>query len=219
MSLNTYDSSSGTLTTIASASRLWTGTKAQYDAQKTAGTLPNNCLIVITDDEVEMDTVPTEGSPVAVTSNGIYNALPSLSILSVDNETYVEGDGTKTLQTLLYELHQNYAVIAGALEDDEKMLITAVTIPSLFGSTPTHNFARFLGKTNTNATFFFQYNLSTSTTCESAAVTCAEALSAQTAGKISVNYSNNAVTATNYINNVIPNGTKITLKYDLYKVK
>ena len=78
MSVQYYDKDSGTLTTLASGSRVWTGTKAAYDAEKQAGTLPNNCIIVITDDEVAMDTTPTKDSPVAVTSDGIYNALTSL---------------------------------------------------------------------------------------------------------------------------------------------
>ena len=75
MSVQYYDKDSGTLTTLASGSRVWTGTKAAYDAEKQAGTLPNNCIIVITDDEVAMDTVPTQNSPVAVTSDGIHNAF------------------------------------------------------------------------------------------------------------------------------------------------
>ena len=75
MSVNRYDSTSGTLTSLAAGSRTWIGTKAAYEAEKQAGTLPTNCLVVITDDETEMDTVPTAGSPVAVTSDGIYKAL------------------------------------------------------------------------------------------------------------------------------------------------
>ena len=78
MSVNKYDATTGTLTILASGSRIWTGTKAAYDAQKAAGTLPNNCIIVITDDETAMDTVPTEGSPVAVTSDGIYKAIKKI---------------------------------------------------------------------------------------------------------------------------------------------
>lgn len=55
MSVNRYDSNSGTLTALASGERTWIGTRAQYDAQKTAGTLPNSCLIVITDDEEQTE--------------------------------------------------------------------------------------------------------------------------------------------------------------------
>lgn len=75
MSVNKYNASTGELTNIASGQRTWVGTRAAYDAAKTAGTLPNNCLIIITDDETAMDTIPTEDSPVAVTSGGLYNIL------------------------------------------------------------------------------------------------------------------------------------------------
>lgn len=80
MSVNKYDSTSGTLTSIAAGSRTWIGTRAAYDAEKQAGTLPTNCIIVITDDETDMDTVPTEGSPVAVTSDGIYKAIKKIKM-------------------------------------------------------------------------------------------------------------------------------------------
>lgn len=60
MSINRYDSNTGTLTTLASGSRVWTGTKAAYDAQKAAGTLPTNAIICITDDEVDTCHYSTE---------------------------------------------------------------------------------------------------------------------------------------------------------------
>ena len=50
MSVNKYDASTGTLTTIANGQRTWVGTKAAYEAAKTAGTLPTNALVAITDD-------------------------------------------------------------------------------------------------------------------------------------------------------------------------
>ena len=53
MSVNKYDASTGTLTTIANGQRTWVGTKQAYDQAKIAGTLPTNCLVAITDDEVD----------------------------------------------------------------------------------------------------------------------------------------------------------------------
>lgn len=50
MSVNKYTTASG-LQTLANGSRVWIGTKAAYEAAKQAGTLPNDCLIAITDDE------------------------------------------------------------------------------------------------------------------------------------------------------------------------
>ena len=75
MSVNKYDATTGTLTTLASGSRIWTGTKAAYDAQKAAGTLPNNCIIVITDDEEGLSTEVTKDDPKAITSGAVYNAI------------------------------------------------------------------------------------------------------------------------------------------------
>ena len=49
-----YDKNTGTLTTLAtSGQRVWVGTEAQHKAAKQAGTLPNNTIICITDDEVD----------------------------------------------------------------------------------------------------------------------------------------------------------------------
>ncbi len=55
MSLNKYDPSTGKLTTLANGQRIWLGTKAAHDAAEAAGTLPNNCLIAITDDGNDQD--------------------------------------------------------------------------------------------------------------------------------------------------------------------
>lgn len=51
MSVNKYDHASGNLTTLANGSRTWIGTKEVYESAKQAGTLPNDCLIAITNDE------------------------------------------------------------------------------------------------------------------------------------------------------------------------
>ena len=50
MSVNRYTTESG-LQTLANGQRTWIGTKDAYEAAKQAGTLPNDCLIAITDDE------------------------------------------------------------------------------------------------------------------------------------------------------------------------
>ena len=54
MAVYNYDSNTGNLTTVAtSGQRTWVGTEAQYKAAQQAGTLPNNAIICITDDEVD----------------------------------------------------------------------------------------------------------------------------------------------------------------------
>jgi len=54
LSVNVYDKTTGTLTALASSGqRTWVGTEIQYKAAQQAGTLPNNAIICITDDEVD----------------------------------------------------------------------------------------------------------------------------------------------------------------------
>lgn len=60
MSVNNYNASTGVLTTLASGSRIWIGTEAAYNAEKSAGTLPNNTIICVTDDEVDTSHYSTE---------------------------------------------------------------------------------------------------------------------------------------------------------------
>jgi len=60
MSVNIYDKDAGTLTALASSQRTWIGTKSSYDAAKTAGTLPNNAIIAITDDEQDHNHYSTD---------------------------------------------------------------------------------------------------------------------------------------------------------------
>ena len=60
MSVNRYNASTGELTSLATGSRTWVGTREAYDQAKQAGTLPNNCLIAITDDEKDHNHYSTE---------------------------------------------------------------------------------------------------------------------------------------------------------------
>lgn len=98
MSLNTYDSSSGTLTNIASGSRIWTGTKEEWAALVQAGKAPTNTIVMITNDED--DTIATEvikDDSRAVTSGAVYDYL--------NDKVSVKSDGVKTAKALLNELH------------------------------------------------------------------------------------------------------------------
>ena len=67
MSVNKYDASTGELTNIASGQRTWVGTQEAYKAAKQAGTLPNNAIIAITDDEVDHNHYSTDE-----TETGMY---------------------------------------------------------------------------------------------------------------------------------------------------
>ena len=80
MSVNRYTTESG-LQTLANGQRIWIGTKEAYEAEQQAGTLPNDCLIAITndDDEYKTDTVTANDDRV-VTSGGVYNKLANGSL-------------------------------------------------------------------------------------------------------------------------------------------
>lgn len=50
MSVNKVDKTTGELVTLANGTRMWIGTKSAHDAAVAAGTMPNNCMVCITDD-------------------------------------------------------------------------------------------------------------------------------------------------------------------------
>jgi len=61
MAVYNYDSNTGNLTTLAtSGQRIWVGSEAQCKAAQQAGTLPNNAIICITDDEVDTSHYSTD---------------------------------------------------------------------------------------------------------------------------------------------------------------
>lgn len=50
MSLNTVNKETGELITTANGTRIWCGTKTAHDLAVQQGTMPNNCMVCITDD-------------------------------------------------------------------------------------------------------------------------------------------------------------------------
>ena len=89
MSVNKYSTTDG-LVTLANGSRMWVGTQAAHDAAKQAGTLPNNCLIAITDDASEsmLSSNPNllDNPWFAVNQRGqnSYTALSTINTYTVD---------------------------------------------------------------------------------------------------------------------------------------
>lgn len=77
MSLNAYDKISGELVTLANGQRIWVGTTAAHEAAVAAGTMPNNCLVAITDDGDVSGVVDAveNGNMNPVTSNAVYDQL------------------------------------------------------------------------------------------------------------------------------------------------
>ena len=80
MSVNKYNASTGKLTNLASGSRTWIGTKAAYEAEQQAGTLPTDAIICITDDDEGLAQEVIEGDPRAVTSNAVAEAIDNINI-------------------------------------------------------------------------------------------------------------------------------------------
>jgi microcystin-dependent protein len=50
MSVNKVDKTTGELVTLANGTRMWIGTKTAHDLAVQQGTMPNNCMVCITDD-------------------------------------------------------------------------------------------------------------------------------------------------------------------------
>lgn len=50
MSVNKVNKQTGELVTLANGTRMWIGTQSAHDAAVAAGTMPNNCMVCITDD-------------------------------------------------------------------------------------------------------------------------------------------------------------------------
>lgn len=98
MSVNQVNQTTGELISLAGGTRTWIGTKVAYEQQKQAGTLPNNCLIAITDDEEELAQEVIKDDPRAVTSGAVYDATHGADYIEVT------ADGVKTVQALLQEL-------------------------------------------------------------------------------------------------------------------
>ena len=73
MSVNLFKD--GELINIAAGSRVWIGTKEAHAQAVAAGTMPNNCIVCITDDNTEAADVVEAGNMNPVTSNAVYAAL------------------------------------------------------------------------------------------------------------------------------------------------
>ena len=95
MSVNIYDSQSGNLQNVASGQRTWVGTQEAYKAAKQAGTLPNNAIIAITDDEKDHNhysTDETETGMYWIDGKPIYRkVIPNITLDNNNNITVAHG--------------------------------------------------------------------------------------------------------------------------------
>jgi TfoX/Sxy family transcriptional regulator of competence genes len=75
MSINKYDKDQQKLIPIAGGQQIWIGTKEAHDQAVSAGTMPNNCLVSVTDDtDSTYSTEVAKDDLRAVTSDAVYDS-------------------------------------------------------------------------------------------------------------------------------------------------
>ena len=85
MSVNRYTTQDG-LQTLANGQRCWIGTKAAYEAAVQAGTMENDILVAITDDDDDFKTDQViKDSQKTITSGGVYNAVHGEVLADISN--------------------------------------------------------------------------------------------------------------------------------------
>lgn len=62
MSVNKVNKTTGELVTLANGTRMWIGTQSAHDLAVQQGTMPNNCMVCITDDYQTENTDWVEGT-------------------------------------------------------------------------------------------------------------------------------------------------------------
>jgi len=73
MSVNKVNKDTGELVTLANGTRMWIGTQSAHDAAVSAGTMPNNCMVCITDDYPASGPInPTPSRDTVITQNCSY---------------------------------------------------------------------------------------------------------------------------------------------------
>ena len=80
MSLNTVNKETGELITTANGTRIWCGTKTAHDLAVQQGTMPNNCMVCITDDYFQAPNLPVYVKTVTGTTTPSGNIQLTLSI-------------------------------------------------------------------------------------------------------------------------------------------
>lgn len=96
MSVNSYDNQTKTLTSVAGGTRVWIGTDSAHTSAVSGGTMPNNCMVYITDDTSDqISNTPTAGSNLPISSDGVYQYCKKSTSGTISiSSTY--GTGTNT---------------------------------------------------------------------------------------------------------------------------
>lgn len=104
MSVNKYDSTTGKLITLAGGTRMWIGTQSAHDLAVQNGTMPNNCMVCITDDytsgvgSISLKQVRIEASDLTMAST----TYGGLTVGQIENfYSYADIPSTSTIINVL----------------------------------------------------------------------------------------------------------------------
>ncbi len=117
----------GTLVTLANGTRTWVGTKAAHDAAVQAGTMPNNCIVCITDD------FPSEWEAVPIT---IQPDTAQFEVVEI--KVYKKGDVISVSGVVTVKQQMESVTIATGMPKsnigDLGLHNTQIIIPTMLGS-------------------------------------------------------------------------------------
>lgn len=85
MSVNKRDSTTGELVTLASGTRMWIGTKSAHDLAVQQGTMPNNCMVCITDDYEDSPQIKYKDVEVTLEANAQVSPFTHFANSSVSS--------------------------------------------------------------------------------------------------------------------------------------
>lgn len=107
MSVNKVDKTTGELVTLASGTRIWIGTEAAHDLAVQRGTMPNNCMVCITDDAAgeeawQYSTSETKTGKTWIDGKPIYRKVYSLTAPSTADTNFSIGDLPTNLDTVTF---------------------------------------------------------------------------------------------------------------------
>ena len=105
MSTNAVNKTTGELITLANGTRMWIGTKTAHDLAVQQGTMPNNCMVCITDDAAgeeawEYSTSETNTGKKWIDGKPIYRKVVECGALP-DSTTKRIPTGVSNLETLI----------------------------------------------------------------------------------------------------------------------
>lgn len=155
MSVNYVDKTTGELVTLANGTRMWIGTKEAHDLAVQQGTMPNNCMVCITNDAAgeeawEYSTSETNTGKKWIDGKPIYRkvvnfgTLPNATTKSVahgvtDLDTWTSIKGVAQVSTSAISLP--YTDIG----DVSRSIACAISAGNIIVDTGTLNRADYLG--------------------------------------------------------------------------